>query len=52
MISDQLFNEIARGRQGFNHGISMGMPKLEQIIDGVCQETYTLILSNSGAGKI
>ena len=33
MISDQLFNEIARGRQGLNHGISMGMPKLEQIID-------------------
>ena len=51
MISDTLFKEIDRGRQGFNHGIPFGLPKLESIIDGVCQETYTLILSNSGAGK-
>ena len=29
----------------------MGLPKLESIIDGVTRETYTLILSNSGAGK-
>lgn len=29
----------------------MGLPKLEGIIDGVTRETYTLIISNSGAGK-
>ena len=29
----------------------MGLPKLEGIIDGVTRETYTLIMSNSGAGK-
>ena len=51
MISDKLLNEIDRGRQGLNHGISMKLPKLESIIDGVTRETYTLILSNSGAGK-
>lgn len=51
MISDSIFNEIDRGRQGLNHGISFGLPKLEGVIDGVCRETYTLILSNSGAGK-
>lgn len=51
MISDILMQEIDRGRQGLNHGIPMGLPKLESVIDGVCQETYTLIISNSGAGK-
>lgn len=51
MISDSIFNEIDRGRQGLNHGIPFGLPKLEGVIDGVCRETYTLILSNSGAGK-
>lgn len=51
MIADKLLEEINRGRLGLNHGIGMGLPKLEGIIDGVCRETYTLILSNSGAGK-
>ena len=51
MIANKLLEEIDRGRLGLNHGIGMGLPKLEGIIDGVCRETYTLILSNSGAGK-
>lgn len=51
MISEKLLYEIDRGRLGLNHGISMKLPKLESIIDGVTRETYTLILSNSGAGK-
>lgn len=51
MISDNIFAEIDRGRQGLNHGIPFGLPKLESVIDGVSRETYTLILSNSGAGK-
>lgn len=51
MISKKLIEEIDRGRLGLNQGISMGLPKLESIIDGVTRETYTLILSNSGAGK-
>ena len=51
MISNKLLNEIDRGRLGLNHGIPMKLPKLESIIDGVTRETYTLILSNSGAGK-
>lgn len=29
----------------------MGLPKLEGIIDGVTQGTYTLIISSSGSGK-
>lgn len=51
MISEKILEEIDRGREGLNHGIPMGLPKLEGIIDGVTRETYTLILSNSGAGK-
>jgi replicative DNA helicase len=51
MISKKLIEEIDRGRLGLNQGISMGLPKFESIVDGVSRETYTLILSNSGAGK-
>ena len=51
MISAKLIEEIDRGRLGLNQGISMGLPKFESIVDGVSRETYTLILSNSGAGK-
>ena len=51
MIIDEIFKQIDAGRKGENHGYSMGLPKLEGIIDGVTKETYTLILSNSGAGK-
>jgi hypothetical protein len=50
-IVEKLCDEIDRGRLGLNHGISMGLPKLEGVIDGVTKETYTLIISNSGAGK-
>ena len=51
MTIDEVFKQIDAGRAGENHGYSMGLPKLEGIIDGVTKETYTLILSNSGAGK-
>lgn len=50
-IKDEIIAEIQKGRAGNNQGLSMGLSKLESIIDGVCQETYTLIISNSGAGK-
>lgn len=50
-ISDKVFREIDKGRLGKNHGYSMGLPKLEGIMDGVTRSTYTLIMSNSGAGK-
>jgi hypothetical protein len=50
-IEEQILDEVQRGRSGLNHGIPMGMPKLESIMDGNTRETYTLILSNSGAGN-
>lgn len=52
MISESLYNQIETGRQGSNWGYSLGLPKLEGIIDGVTKNTYTLIMSPSGVGKI
>lgn len=52
MIVESIIEQIEAGRAGHNHGIPMGLPKLESIIDGVTRETYTVIMSNSGAGKI
>lgn len=51
-IKDEIIAEVQKGRAGNNQGLSMGLSKLESIIDGVCQETYTLIISNSGAGEL
>lgn len=51
MIAQSLLNQIDIGRTGRNQGLSMGLPKLESIIDGVTQQNYTLIFSSSGCGK-
>ncbi len=51
MIAESLLNQITIGREGKNWGFSLGLPKLESIIDGVTKSTYTLIMSPSGVGK-
>lgn len=51
MIAESLLNQIASGREGKNWGYSMGLPKLEEIVDGVAQNTYTLVFSPTGSGK-
>lgn len=51
MITNSLLHQITYGREGKNWGYSMGLPKLEEIIDGVTQSTYTLIFSPTGTGK-
>ena len=51
MITENLLAQIDKGRQGKNWGLPMGMPKLEQYIDGLSQSTYTLLFSSSGTGK-
>lgn len=51
MITDELIAAIDRGREGKSQGYSIGLPKLEQIIDGVCKKTYYLITAESGVGK-
>ena len=51
MITESLIQAIDRGREGREQGYSIGLPKLEQIIDGACKGTYTLIGAESGVGK-
>ena len=51
MVLDNLLSQIDKGREGKNWGLSMGLPKLEQYVDGVSQGTYTLLFSGSGVGK-
>lgn len=51
MITESLIQAIERGREGREQGIGIGLPKLEQIIDGVCKGVYTLIAAESGVGK-
>lgn len=52
MIVEKLFQQIDQGREGYNHGYSTGIPKLDSIIDGVMRQTYTTIFSDSGSGNI
>lgn len=51
MITNSLMHQITLGREGKNWGFSMGLPKLESIIDGVTKNTYTLLFSGTGSGK-
>ena len=51
MIVESLIEAIDRGRQGKAQGYSIGLPKLEQVIDGVCKGTYYLCGAESGVGK-
>lgn len=51
MIVESLLHKIDEGREGRNQGYSMGLPKLEGVIDGVTKQTFTVIGSDSGTGK-
>lgn len=51
MITESLIKQIEDGRDGRCQGISMGLPKLEGIIDGVSRQTYTIIFGQSSSGK-
>lgn len=47
----RLFNIIDRGRKGLNRGVTMGLPRLESVMDGVQRQTYTIICGGTGSGK-
>lgn len=51
MIAESLLRQIEIGRSGKQWGYSMGLPKLEEIIDGVSRGVYTLVFSPTGSGK-
>lgn len=50
-IVDSLFNIIDRGQNGKNIGITMGLPKLESVMDGVQRQTYSIVCGGTGSGK-
>ena len=50
-IAESLLKEIDIGREGRAQGYSMGLPKLESIIDGVTKRTMTVLASGTGQGK-
>ncbi len=50
-ITESLLQEIDRGREGKSQGYSMGLPKLESVIDGVTKETMYTLGSSTGSGK-
>ena len=50
-IIKNLFRIIDRGMLGLNRGVTMGLPKLETIMDGVQRQTYTIICGGTGSGK-
>lgn len=49
---DVLFDEIDRGRQGLNLGVSTGLPKLDAVLSGGIQrKTFYLLGGPTGSGK-
>ena len=50
-MKDPLLEEIDRGRQGLNQGLSLGLPKLEDLTDGVTKSTCVLLFAGTGVGK-
>ena len=50
-VIDEFYSLVDEGREGNNYGLSIGLPKLEQYIEGLSQGTSYLIAAGSGAGK-
>ena len=50
-VTETLRHEIDLGREGRMHGYSMGMDKLESIIDGVTKQTMYIVGGATGSGK-
>ena len=50
-ITESLLKEIELGREGRAQGYSMGLPKVESVIDGLTHRTMTVLASGTGQGK-
>lgn len=50
-IVANLYNSIKKGKQGFNQGLSTGMPKLDSLIYGVQRRWINVVAGDSGSGK-
>lgn len=51
MSLESFKKEVENGRLGRNHGLSIGLPKLEDITGGLTKSTFTLLFASSGVGK-
>lgn len=53
MISgkEKFFNLIEKGRDGFNVGLPIGLPKMEIYMDGLLPDVSYLVAAQSGVGK-
>lgn len=50
-ITEQVIEQIDKGREGLNKGLPLGLPKLEKVTGGVMPSTYTLIAAGTSVGK-
>lgn len=41
---------VTNGRNGVNHGLGTGLPKLDDITGGLTKSTFTLLFASSGVG--
>lgn len=48
---DEFYELVDEGRKGNNHGLSLGLPRLEQYVEGLTQGTSYLVGASSGVGK-
>jgi replicative DNA helicase len=51
VVFDDFLDDVDRGREGRNYGLSTGIKKLDKAIGGVQGNTYYLIGGNTGTGK-
>ena len=51
MSLESFKKEVENGRLGRNHGLSIGLSKLEEITGGLTKSTFTLLFASSGIGK-
>lgn len=47
----RMMNMVKRGLAGLNKGLSMGLPRLERLMDGIQRQTYSIIAGGTGSGK-
>lgn len=47
----KFFTKVDKGIQGYNKGLPMGFPKLEDYIAGIQKARYDVIFAESGVGK-
>lgn len=48
---DELYNEISRGREGKNIGLTTGLEKLDGVIHGIQRRSLVAIGGSTGSGK-